>query len=126
MRAFLGSSRGGDAAMESPDESPVRAFLITNGRTSSAVELAFESMLSAKSGPFPQLTFERAAIFELCSTGAQSLAELAARLRIPLGTARVLAADLIGEEVLEVHQPMVNPSADVALLRRLIHGVRAL
>ena len=56
----------------------------------------------------------------------QAIAELAARLRIPIGSVRVLTGDLVADGTLEVHQGVTSLSTDVALLKRLIHGVRAL
>lgn len=129
VRSFLGGPRSASAPESTSAEPTVRAFMLTNGRTTSNVDLAFESMVSLSDlGRVAQdsLAFERAAIAELCADGAQSIAELAAKLHVPLGTIRVLAADMVGEEVLDAHLPQENLSGDVAMLRRLIHGVRAL
>jgi Protein of unknown function (DUF742) len=112
------------------DESPaVRAFLVTSGRTTSSLVLEFESMVSVAPNKENDgsLRFERAQAFALCASfGAQSIAELSARLAIPIGVAKVIAGDLVQEGFLSVHAAQPNLSKDVAMLRRLIHGVRAL
>jgi Protein of unknown function (DUF742) len=128
LRSFVGSEFITSSPETTDDEPTVRAYLLTNGRTDTVIDLSFESMVSLvdASRARTSLSFERAVIVDLCRNSAQSLAELAARLRVPIGTARVLAGDLVAENVLEVHSPNSNLSTDVALLKRLIHGVRAL
>lgn len=114
---------------ENDDSPAVRAFLVTSGRTTSALVLEFESMVSVAPNRENDggLRFERAQAFALCATfGAQSIAELSARLSIPIGVAKVIAGDLVQEGFLTVHAAQPNLSKDVAMLRRLIHGVRAL
>jgi Protein of unknown function (DUF742) len=109
------------------DESLVRAYLMTNGRTQTTIDLSFESMLSVvEPRSTATFSFEKARVIDLCALQAQSVAELAAQMRVPIGTARVLAGDLVVDEVLEAHMPQSNASADVDLLKRLIRGVRAL
>lgn len=128
VRSFLGRERTVDGPEATGDEPTVRAYLITNGRTDSSIDLSFESMVSLvdEGRAESSLSFERAVIVDLCRDSAQSVAELAARLRVPIGTARVLAGDLVQEHVLEVHLPRTDLSTDVELLKRLIHGVRSL
>lgn len=107
----------------------VRAYLVTSGRTTSSLVLGFESMVSISSSakPSDSLRFERARVFSMClQSGAQSIAELSARLGVPIGVAKVIAGDLVHEGFLNVHDAQVDLSNDVIMLRRLIHGVRAL
>jgi Protein of unknown function (DUF742) len=110
------------------DEPTVRAYMITNGRTTTTADLSFESMvsISPESDLTSSLSFERATIVELCRNAPQSIAEIAAQLRIPIGAARVLAGDLVSTKVLDVHLPNASFSTDVELIKRLISGVRAL
>jgi hypothetical protein len=129
VRSYLQNERPATTPLvDSDDEPMVRAYLITNGRTDTLIDLAFESMVSLVDSArnSNNFSFERANIINLCRDGAQSLAEIAAKLRVPIGTARVLAGDLIAEHVLNVHVPNSNLSNDVALLKRLINGVHAL
>lgn len=69
------------------------------------------------------LRFEHAQIVELCRNPI-SVAEVAARLRVPLGVAQVLVGDLADAGVVSVHQNTQN--ATPALLLRMIDAVRAL
>jgi Protein of unknown function (DUF742) len=104
----------------------VRAYMMTGGRTA-AKNLGYESMVSATpASRHLDLRFERKAIVDLCGDGAQSIAELSARLTLPIGATRVIASDLVEEKALDVHTPNLNMSKDVAMLRKLISGVRAL
>lgn len=122
-------ARGYDVP-ELDDSQAIRSYMLTRGRTTTTLDLSFESMVSI-TRPQPldiDLRFERRATVALCEeSGAQSIAELSARLSIPIGVAKVIAGDLVEEGVLSIHSNQnVNVSSDVMLLRRLIHGVRAL
>ena len=108
----------------------VRSYMMTGGRTGAgAVKLEFESMLSLTErgrGTRSSLTFERRRIADVCLEGAQSVAELAAKLQLALGVAQVVAGDMVGDGLLNVHQASANLSDDIAMIKRLIQGVRAL
>ena len=107
----------------------VRSYAMTNGRATAAVHLEFESMLQVTTvglDSTPRLTFERASIIKLCTPEILSVAELSARLHIPIGVVRVVAADLIVEGLLEAFLPSLAVAEDVDLITRLIEGVRAL
>ena len=56
-----------------------------------------------------------------------SIAELAAHLRIPLGTARVLVGDLASSGHLTIHRPRrtADTRPDRVILERLLDGLRA-
>lgn len=111
----------------SDDPSMVRPYTITGGRADTNVHLAYETMLQATpTARIEAVKFERAAILRLCATEAQSVVELAARLHLPIGVVRVVAGDLLAEGRLQAHQPSGNLADDVALITRLIAGVRAL
>lgn len=110
-------------------EADVRAYAITRGRSASSVALDFETMLSATPsgiGVVEQLRFERASIVDAVLDEPASVVELSARLGLPLGVVRVVAADMVGESLLEAHRPVGNVADDVDLIRRLIEGIRAL
>ncbi len=72
------------------------------------------------------LSFERASIVGLCRFDIISVAELSARLRLPIGVVRVVASDLVVEGLLEAFLPSLTVAEDVDLITRLIEGVRAL
>jgi hypothetical protein len=69
--------------------------------------------------------FERAAVFAECDR-PRSVAEVAARLRLPLVVALVVAGDLVADGLLEASATTARQADDVAFLERLIHGVSAL
>lgn len=107
----------------------VRSYAITNGRATAAVHLEFESMLQVTAAGLeaaPRLTFERASVVKLCTADILSVAELSARLHIPIGVIRVIAGDLIIDGNLESFLPSLAVAEDIDLITRLIEGVRAL
>ena len=72
----------------------------------------------------PACRFERREILLLCSEPV-SVAELAGRLRVPLGVARVLISDLATDGLVRIdHSGAERP--DVVLLERVLHGLRAI
>jgi hypothetical protein len=133
LRPFLGRSAPsapdvvGELAGDD-DAFATRAFLITGGRTQSdsAVALEFETMLSVLEPSAAHRPFEVGALVRLCLERARSVAEVSALMKIPIGSARVLASELVGSGVLQAHQGRSDLGSDVDMLRRLIHGVRGL
>lgn len=107
----------------------VRAYAMTGGRAHTSLQLEFETMLQATADGREALTavrFERADILRQCQSEPQSVAELSARLHVPIGVVRVVASDLLAEGYLEAFHPSTNVADDVLLITRLIAGVRAL
>ncbi len=128
VRPFLESGRQREAVIVEQDD-VVRPFLLTNGRATTTTDLGYEAMVSLTAAGRQNIDrhrFEARAICELCQDQPQAIAELAARLRIPIGSVRVLAGDLVADGTLDLHTGVTALSTDVALLKRLIHGVRAL
>jgi Protein of unknown function (DUF742) len=127
VRSFLGRSLRATADTDFDDRS-FRPFMVTGGRTTSDFPLDFEAMVTpTPDGLCADLRFEQRTIVDRCiQHGAQSVAELAAYLKLPIGTVRVVAADLVSSHMLDVHSPDKNLSNDVLMLKRLINGVRAL
>jgi hypothetical protein len=65
-------------------------------------------------------------IVELCQP-SMSLAELAARLVLPVGVVRVLVADLVEAAIVAADDPhSMEVATDLRLLERLLDGIRAL
>lgn len=121
----------GPAAVPPGADRLVRPYTMTGGRTrsSSLVELPMETLVvinpkgqrSASS-----LRFERAQVARLCS-GLQSVAEVSARLNLPLGVARVLVGDLHDEGLLDIHLPVpADQGPDAVLLGKVLDGLQAL
>ena len=106
----------------------VRPYLFTGGRTEPAhPALAVETILrSTPAGRLAarSLPAEQRRTVELCRV-PQSVAEVAARLRIPLGVVRVLVADLYADGLVDVHDTHA-PADDIQLLHRLIARVEAI
>ena len=133
VRPFLDLKRPLQRPLVEEDHSAsvngVRAYAMTGGRSVASGVLEFETMLQSTGSGREALTamkFERAEILRLCQTDPQSVAELAALLRVPIGVVRVVAADLVSEGMLESFQPSANVADDVLLITRLIAGVRSL
>ena len=108
----------------------VRPYALTGGRTRPAVDVAIESLLAAT----PQGRARAAAgdggavdmhVLRLCQRRLQSLAEIAALSRLPLGVARVLVGDMIIAGSLALAgSSSQGHSTDV--LGRVLSGLRAL
>lgn len=107
------------------DEALVRPFVITGGRTRHArVHLRVETLVVGTGlEPHGGLQFEHAAILEVCRQPI-SVAEVAARIGVPLGVAQILVGDLADAGLVRVHEATTN--ATPALLLRMIDAVRAL
>jgi hypothetical protein len=91
--------------------------------------LALEANVSA-TGTTAELvvgtTPEARRIVELCRP-PMSLAELAARLLLPVGVVRVLVGDLLVARALVVADAAPgDPGTDIRLLQRLLDGIRSL
>ena len=102
----------------------VRPFIVTRGRTRPLhdglrIETLVRALPAALSAP---LQFEQRQIVELAQRPV-SLAEVAARLGVPLGVARVLLADLYTGKYISLHEPTELP---VHVIERIRDLVRAL
>jgi hypothetical protein len=102
----------------------VRPFIVTRGRTRPLhdglrIETLVRALPAALSAP---LQFEQRQIVELAQRPV-SLAEVAARIGVPLGVARVLIADLYTGKYISLHQPTELP---VHVIERIRDLVRAL
>jgi hypothetical protein len=108
----------------------IRPFLLTAGRvagggTGPAIPLETQIMSTpAGLDALDSLTFEHHDIVAACRW-PQSVAELAARLRLHLNVVRVLAEDLCSAEYLAIYVPNARAAHDVSVLRRIIDGLRA-
>jgi Protein of unknown function (DUF742) len=107
----------------------VPTYALTRGRTRSiGTDVPLEALVSATENGTQgvhALQLERRAIVELC-TEPLSVGELATRLQIPLGVARVLVSDLASGGYLAVHAPQGTAAGpDAHTLERLLDGPRA-
>ncbi len=137
FRPFLNRPLPSAPAASSAERRPVevevpavRAYMMTGGRTSTGdTKLEFETMVSLTQigrERLPQLLFEQAKIAHVVAQDALSVAEVAAKIHVPIGVAQVLCADMLRMQLLEQHTTAQNLSDDISLLTRLINGVRSL
>ncbi|AYC37813.1 DUF742 domain-containing protein [Streptomyces griseorubiginosus] len=120
-----------------PDPEPggpvpaVRPFLVTAGRVApdpSGRTMPVETQVVATAeglAVLDRLSFEQHDIVAACRI-PQSIAEIAARLRLHLNVVRILAEDLRTAGQLTVHVPDSDVTHDASVLRRLIDGLRAI
>jgi hypothetical protein len=107
----------------------VRPYALTKGRTrpAQADQLEIETLITTTAygeASLPTLAFESRSIAALCMN-VQSIAEIAARLRISLGVARVLVGDMAEDSLVAVYRPLaMRDRPDLNLLERVLHGLR--
>lgn len=129
--------RPGPPAAAGPPEAPeteanlVRPYTLTAGRTHTDVPLPLEAPVQALRKAQPNqwpASDPRGRIVELCQ-GAPSVAEISARLNLPLGVARVLVGDLVTSGYLRVRATLTEASTRDErrdLIGRTLRGLRAL
>jgi hypothetical protein len=104
----------------------VRPYYMTGGRARPAQnDLEIEALVSttAQGERSPKLTVEQRAIIALCRD-LLSIAEVSARLDLPLGVARVVIGDMAAEGLVILHRPTtVGDRPDLALLQRVLYGL---
>jgi hypothetical protein len=72
---------------------------------------------------------EQQYIVTLCDGRLQSLAEISARMQLPLGVARVLVADMAADGLVSIYEPTSldgNDAVGTDLLERVLSGLRRL
>ena len=109
----------------------VRPYTLTAGRTQASVDVPLEAPIqtlqSAMSHRWP-LNDVRGRIVALC-TNSPSVAEISARLDLPLGVTRVLVGDLVTSGYLRVNRTLTERSTRderSELIGRTLRGLRAL
>ncbi|HEY2205198.1 MAG TPA: DUF742 domain-containing protein [Pseudonocardia sp.] len=103
----------------------VRPYVLTGGRTRSRLPLPLEALITSAPGPPPHVTGTHLAIVALCRA-VQSVAEVSARLGLPLGVARVLVDDLAATRAVTVHRHRRDGVPDLALMERVLVGLHRL
>ncbi|MGH3966551.1 MAG: DUF742 domain-containing protein, partial [Mycobacterium sp.] len=92
----------------------VRPYTLTAGRTDTSVDLPMEALVqtlqSALFHRWPSHDM-RGKIIQLCIK-SPSVAEISARLDLPLGVARVLVGDLVTSGYLRVHSTLDRSTRD--------------
>lgn len=109
----------------------VRPYAVTRGRTEPRREIAIEAILVTTAKGRQEAPFagrDRQLIAVLCDRQALSLAEVASRMRMPLGVTRVLVADMAVDGLLALYDTGVddNHHDRMELLERVLSGLRKL
>ena len=105
----------------------IRPYAMTGGRTTADTEISLEAQIQASTRASHHLgayRWEAAKVVELVQS-PMALIEIAARLEIPIGVARVLVADLVADGAVVLHVPEKTQSF-ASLLERVLDGVRNL
>ena len=126
------------ADMDEPTGMLVRPYAVTRGRTRPRLNIAIEALVEttvrgrgAESRNASAHGREHQYIASLCDGRLQSLAEIAARMKLPLGTTRVLVADMAADGLVAVYEPTSfdgdsDDSVGTELLERVLSGLRRL
>ena len=105
----------------------VRPYTVTGGRTQPRYKLALEALVSAtvyEPRDLSVLAPECQAILQFCMDW-RSVAEISAVLRMPLGVARILVADMSADGLVRIHQRDDSEGRpDMNLLERVLSGLR--
>jgi len=117
--------------LPSDDSTPiVRPYARTRGRTRSDYDLPIEALVTTVDGVVSddaRMNPEHRPIADLCRQ-VQSVAEVAARLTLPLGVARVLLGDMARVGLVTVHTTAGDATGqpEVAFLEKVLSGLRQL
>jgi Protein of unknown function (DUF742) len=123
------------AERDEPTGALVRPYAVTRGRTRPRLDIAIEALVETtvrgrtagnRANAHGQ---EQHYIANLCDGRLQSLAEIAARMKLPLGVARVLIADMAADGLVAIYEPTSldeNDAVGTELLERVLSGLRRL
>ncbi len=109
----------------------VRPYTLTSGRTGTDVDLPLEAPIQTLQGGLAHQwppNDARGRIIQLC-VDSPSVAEISARLDLPVGVARVLIGDLVLSGYLRVHRTLSERSTRDErheIIGRTLRGLRAL
>ncbi|WP_369250451.1 DUF742 domain-containing protein [Streptomyces sp. R41] len=116
-----------------PPASVVRPFLLTAGRIAGGDSLVppipIETQVVATDlglAALDAFVFDQHRDIITVCRQPQSLAEIAAKLRMHLNVIRVLADDLRADGQLALYAPQADSARDATVLRRVIDGLRAI
>jgi hypothetical protein len=113
------------------EASLVRPYTLTAGRTETKVDLPLEAPVQTLQAGLPHrwpADDARGKIIRLC-VKSPSVAEISARLDLPVGVARVLVGDLVLSGYLRVHRTLTEHSTHDErheLIGRTLRGLKAL
>ncbi len=113
------------------EASLVRPYTLTSGRTGTNVDLPLEAPIQTLQAGLAHrwpADDTRGMITQIC-VNSPSVAEISARLDLPLGVARVLVGDLVTAGYLRVHRTLTERSTRDErheLIGRTLRGLKAL
>ncbi|MEU1802408.1 DUF742 domain-containing protein [Streptomyces sp. NPDC019937] len=121
---------GGQEQQQQGSPSFVRAYTWTGGRTRSQHHFELETLVTTTELGHQSAAFTHAdhvPVISLCQEPT-SVAEVSARLSVPLGVARVLLGDMADRGLIAVHQTETSEgeAPTVALMERVLTGLRRL
>ena len=116
---------GDDAWLDGDAGRLVRPYAVTNGRTSPSLNLDLMSMVVATgTGITSVLEPDHVFVLGLCERPA-SVAEIAARIRLPAVVTKVLLSDLVDCGAVRTAAPRTATDAsDLNLLEKLLDGLQ--
>lgn len=108
----------------------VRPYVLTRGRTHSVYELRLETMVSLRADAKWEgaaLSTEYQPVRALCRSPL-SVAEVAAKLSVPIGVARVLLSDMAELGLMHIHgtERTAEGRPPMGLMRRVLDGLNKL
>jgi hypothetical protein len=116
-----------DPEDNAPPARLVRSYTITSGRTKAEVDLPMEATLRRQGFDDEPGDGPRQQILRVCDS--QSVAEVAAKVKMPIGVVRVLLGDLVQEGKVRVQATLTDTSSRDErreLIERTLRGLRAL
>ena len=119
-----------DGPRQDPRGNLIRPYAVTRGRTEPVRDIAMEAVLVTTERGRQEAAFagrDKQRIANLCEQPL-SLAEIASHLRVALGVARVLVADMAIEGLLTLQETTVHDGYEerMELLERVLSGLRKL
>jgi hypothetical protein len=120
-----------DGPRQDPRGNLIRPYAVTRGRTEPARDISIEAVLVTTTRGRQEAAFagrDKQMIATLCDGRPLSLAEIASHLRVALGVARVLVADMATEGLLTLHDSTAHEGYEerMELLERVLSGLRKL
>jgi hypothetical protein len=120
-----------EESREDPRGALVRPYAVSRGRTEPARDIAIEAILVTTFRGRQEAMYagrDKHMIASMCDGRPQSLAEVAARMRMPLGVTRVLVSDMTVDGLLALHEPDFDDNYDdrLDMLERVLSGLRRL
>lgn len=118
-----------DDALAEEDLGAVRPYALARGRVTPSHDLDRASLVKAKAAPPSEpLQSHYAKAFDLCQTGAISVAEIAARLRQPMQIVKIWLSDLLDDGYLINAMPdrFGGAATDRRILEEVLAGLQRL